>query len=207
MRLVLVGAHLHREDIDGVAEPVACGEVWLSGIPLEEGQPLGDRTFLLEVARRRAALLDRATFVAIRYGFAASATDAASRCAPHAARWHELLERHRGEVEMTLKIAAPAARARPRREDFASGAGYLKALRASMAEVDDAFRAAVEQTIEVSASRWVHRGNASIEFAALVPRGKVDAVRSAGESLKERFPRVPFLLSGPWPLEVFAEAE
>jgi len=36
-------------------------------------------------------------------------------------------------------------------------------------------------------------------------RDGVDRVRAAGEQLKRDFPDVPFLLSGPWPLEVFAD--
>jgi hypothetical protein len=32
-------------------------------------------------------------------------------------------------------------------------------------------------------------------------------VTRAGEELRELCPDVPFLLSGPWPLEVFADAD
>jgi hypothetical protein len=32
-------------------------------------------------------------------------------------------------------------------------------------------------------------------------------VFEAGAALKREFPDVPFLLSGPWPLEVFADAD
>jgi hypothetical protein len=208
MRVVVIGAHLHRRDIEPPAEAVAAGEVWLSGVAVDDHQPLGDRDLLLRVARTRAALLERATFVAIRYGVAVrDASEAAAKCAPHLERWRQLLERHRDHVEMTLKVAAAAPRPRPDRRDFAGGADYLRALHAATtgAEIDPRFREAVESRIAAVERRWIHRDNASVEMAALVRRADVAAVNDAGASLKRDFPDVPFLLSGPWPLEVFAD--
>ena len=93
------------------------------------------------------------------------------------------------------------------RRQFTSGAAYLKALHeaTSAASVDESFRDAVEQRLVPLSvrHRWVHRDNASLEFVALVRRERLDDVRAAGEAL--RATRVPFLLSGPWPLEVFAD--
>ncbi len=202
MKIVVIGAHLHRTDVEPIAAAVPAGDLWLSGIEVHDDQPLGDRDLLLRVANARAALLERATFIAIRYGFTAG--DAA-KAAPFLARWRELLERHRDDVEMTLKVAASSPRPRPDRRDFASGADYLRALRAAAAEVDPRFRAAAESRIPCIKRRWSPRDNASIEMAALVPRAGVAEVIAAGESLKRDFPEVPFLLSGPWPLEVFAD--
>ena len=45
----------------------------------------------------------------------------------------------------------------------------------------------------------------NLEGMRVKTRDDVDRVRDAGRSLKQLFPRVPFLLSGPWPLEVFAD--
>ena len=208
MKLVIIGAHLHRSDIEPLAEAVAAGEVWLSGVAVPDDQPLGDRELLLRVARTRAALLDRATFIAIRYGFAVrddAASAAASKVEPHVARWRQRLERHRDHVEMTLKIAAAAPRPRPDRRDFTSGADYLRALHAANAEVDARFRQAVEARIPCIERRWTSRDNASAEMAALVRRDDVPAIFDAGAALKRDFPDVPFLLSGPWPLEAFAD--
>jgi hypothetical protein len=211
MKLVVVGAHLRREDIEPAAEALAAGPVFLSAIPLAQDQPLSDRGLLIRVASVRAALLDRATFIAIRYGFAAaSEADAAAKSAPLAARWRVLLEQHRHEVEMTLKIAAASPRKRPDRHDFTSGASYLKALHAARdaATVDEGFRAAVEQALSSATNRiWLHRDESSLELAALVPRDRVDQCFAAARDLKARFPHTPFLLSGPWPLEVFADAD
>lgn len=208
MRLVIVGAHLRREDVEPLAVAVPVAEIFLSAVEVADDQPLGDRELLLRVARIREELLGRATFIAIRYGFAAaSPPEAAAKCAAFAERWRRVLEEDRDCVEMTIKVAAAAPKPRPDRRDFTSGAEYLKALHqaTSAASVDDAFRQAVEERLVPIAvrHRWVHRDNKSLEFVALVRRERLDDVRAAGEAL--RATRVPFLLSGPWPLEVFAD--
>ena len=204
MKLVIIGAHLHRQDIEPLAHAVPARELWLSGVEVADDQPLGDRDLLLRVAKTRAALLDRATFIAIRYGFTVKEDDV-SKVAPHIERWQQLLALHRNHVEMTLKMAAAAPRPRPDRRDFTSGADYLRALHASNAEVDPRFREAVDSRIPAVERRWIPRDNASAEMAALVERDQVEAVLDAGAALKRDFPDVPFLLSGPWPLEVFAD--
>jgi hypothetical protein len=208
MKSVIIGAHLRRDDIEPLADVLPAGDLFLSGLPVADDQPLGDRELLLRVAKVRAALLDRATFIAIRYGFAAgSAQEAAAKCAMQLDRWLGLLEQHRDEVEMTLKVLAPERVARPDRHDFSSGGDYLKALHAATnaVDVDPEFRTAAEEAI--GKGRWLHRDQASLELAALVSRDAVERVRAAGGELKRRFPRIPFLLSGPWPLEVFADAD
>src|SRR5436305_1875212 len=129
MKLVVIGAHLERSDIEPVAEAIGVSDLWLSGLAVDDAQPLGDRDLLLRVAKMRAALLDRATFVAIRYGFTAhGSSDGAAKCAAHIERWRRVLHDFRGHVEMTLKVAATAPRARPDRHDFESGAAYIRAL-------------------------------------------------------------------------------
>ena len=210
MKLVVIGAHLERSDVEPVAEAIAVGDLWLSGMPVDDSQPLGDRDLLLRVAKTRAALLDRATFVAIRYGFTAhGASDALAKCAAHLDRWRRVLNEFRGHVEMTLKVAAAAPRARPDRRDFESGAAYIRALHEATRATDVApeFRVAVDETLAPLAvkSRWSNRDTSSLEFAALVKRDDVGAINNAGAALKRDFPSVPFLLSGPWPLEVFAD--
>ena len=210
MKYVAIGAHLRREDVEPDAEALAIADLFLSAMPIENDQPLGDRDLLVRVAALRAKLLERATFIAIRYGFAVwSAPEAEAKCAALIPRWRELLRAHREHVEMTLKIAAASARPRPDRKEFTSGAAYLKALHEATqaADVDPHFRAAVERELVPLAveHRWTHRDNKSLELAMLVTRDRVAAVRAAGESLKQS--AVPFLLSGPWPLEVFADAD
>ena len=214
MKSVVIGAHLRRDDIEppdkleslSYVQAIPAGDLFLSGLPVADDQPLGDRELLLRVANIRAALLDRATFIAIRYGFAVSSpSEAAAKCAEHLDRWRALLEQHRDVVEMTLKVVASGSVARPDRRDFTSGGDYLKALHAATTsvEIDPEFRNAAEEAI--GKGRWLHRDQKSLELAALVARGAVERVRAAGEELKRRFPQVPFLLSGPWPLEVFAD--
>ncbi|HSY52511.1 MAG TPA: GvpL/GvpF family gas vesicle protein [Thermoanaerobaculia bacterium] len=210
MKHVVIGAHLGKRDIEPLAEAIPVADLWLSGMPIEDAQPLGDRELLLRVARTRAALLDRDTFIAIRYGFTAHGeSDAAVKCAAHIERWRRVLHDCRGMVEMTLKVAAAAPRPRPDRHDFVSGAAYIRALHDATraAEAEPEFRRAVDATLAPLAGRhrWSNRDTASLEFAALVKRESVAAVNDAGAALKRDFPSVPFLLSGPWPLEVFAD--
>jgi hypothetical protein len=210
MKSIVIGAHLHREDVEPLADAVPAGPLFLSTVPVAEQQALGDRELLLRVADVRARLLDRATFIAIRYGLTiTSEAEAASKTAAHAARWKATLEANTGRVEMTLKVAAASSRPRPDRHDFTSGAAYLKALHEATqgANVDPSFREAVERTLVPLSlqHRWSHRDEKSIELALLIARDDVDQVRAAGEEL--RVTGVAFLLSGPWPLEVFADAD
>lgn len=200
MKRVIVGAHLRREDVEPVADALPVADIFLSGIPVDSDQPLGDRELLLRVAKIRGELLERATFVAIRYGFASSSPEA--KALPHAARWKALLEENRSRVEMTLKIAAANPKQRPDRKDFTRGAAYLKALHESTATIDDAFRAEVETRLIPLSVRHAWSAN---ELALLIERTKMGELTKAGEELKRT--SVPFLLSGPWPLEVFADAD
>lgn len=210
MKSVVIGAHLYREDVEPIATAIAVGDLFISALDVADDRPLGDRDLLLQVADLRGKLLDRATFVAIRYGFAVrNAQEVAAKVAAFAPRWRGLLIAHREEVEMTLKAAAAVARTRPDRRDFASGAAYMRALHetAQAVDVDPQFRDGVERTLVPLATqhRWIHRDNSSVELAMLVHRRDLDAVRAAGEQLRSDFATVPFLVSGPWPLEVFAD--
>ena len=110
---------------------------------------------------------------------------------------------------MTLKVAAASARPRPDRRDFTSGADYLRALHAATqaANIDGTFREQTERLIVPMSvrHRWTHRDERSVELAALIPRARLGDIYAAGEELRRVAPDVPFLLSGPWPLEVFAD--
>jgi len=209
MRAVVIGAHRHRDDITGEAIAIPLGpDLFLSGVELAAQQPVGDRDLLLRVAKIRARLLDAATFIAVRYGFViTNESDAMAKCGAYVDRWRALLDQHRDDVELTLKIAAASPQPRPKRTEFANGADYLRALHAATqgAAIDGPFRDAVDAQLVPFAKqhRWIHRDNASMELALLVARERIDEVNAAGAALKSF--DVPFLLSGPWPLEVFAE--
>lgn len=212
MKNVIVGVHLRREDIEPLAGALPAGDLFLSAMEVDDDRPLGDRDLLLSVARVRAALLERATFIAVRYGFAAAtAHEAAAKVAAQLPRWRETLERNSGCVEMTLKVVASDAQPRPDRRDFSSGAAYLQALHQAVraAAVDPAFRERAGRLLGSHAVRsvWIPRDERSAELALLVPRQSLEGVRAAGETLRAESPDVPFLLSGPWPLEVFADAD
>ncbi len=210
MKSIAIGAHLLRDDVEPLAEAVPVGDLFLSALSVPDDQPLGDRELLLKIAGIRAKLLDVATFIAIRYGFTfSSADEAQSKCLGHLGRWKRLLTANREHVEMTLKVAASSPSPRPDRHTFSSGAEYLRALHAATqaANVDPAFRDAAERLLVPLASRhrWSHRDEKSVELTALIAREKLDDVKRAGEELRAAAPHVPFLLSGPWPLEVFAD--
>ena len=210
MKSIAIGAHLLRDDIEPIADAVPVGDLFLSALSVPDDQPLGDRDLLVKIAGIRAKLLDVATFIAIRYGFAfASGDEAQSKCLGHLARWKRVLTANRDHVEMTLKVAASSPQARPDRHAFSSGAEYLRALHAATqsANVDPQFREAAETLIVPLAlkHRWSHRDEKSVELTALVARDKLDEVKRAGEELRNAAPHVPFLLSVPWPLEVFAD--
>lgn len=212
MKSIVIGAHLLRDDVEPVATAIPVGDLWLSALEVADDQPLGDRELLIKVAGVRARLLEVATFVAIRYGLALSSpNEALGKCAAHLARWEQLLTEHREHVEMTLKVAASTVMLRPDRRDFTSGADYLRALHAAQqaSHVDPTFRANAERLLGPLSvkHRWEHRDERSVELAALVERARLDEVMTAGEKLRAASPEIPFLLSGPWPLEVFADAD
>lgn len=210
MKWLVVGAHLQREDIEPLAEALPVASLFLSALEVPDDQPLGDRELLLRVASVRARLLEAATFVAIRYGFTARSKEGtASACATRVEQWRALLESNRANVEMTLKVAATTPRTRPDRALFASGAAYLRALHEATraADVPASLREAAGRLLVPRAvsSRWIHRDERSLELVLLVERTRVAAMLEAGEDLRREAAAVPFLLSGPWPLEVFAD--
>jgi hypothetical protein len=210
MKSIAIGVHLLREDIEPLADATAVSALFVSSIAVADDQSLSDRDLLVRVTSTRAALLDRATFVAIRYGFSFRVpAEVESKCAGHAARWKSLLEENRSRVEFTLKVAAPGA-VRPDRHDFRSGAEYIRALHDARdaVAVPAAFREKVETMIVPLAvrHRWINRDATSVELAGLIERASLTRLAEAGEMLKRSVPDVPFLLSAPWPLEVFAES-
>jgi hypothetical protein len=208
-RLLLLGAHLFPEDADvsGVTAFEAGGIV-ASAIEYDPDRPLAEPALIESAARARARLIEREIFVGVRYGATfRTREEVAAKIGSRAPGWRRLLEENRGKVELTLKIAGRGA-LRPAPEGVSSGADYLKQLhRLRRSEVDPAFRAAAEEEIarEAVAARWSDRHDGAVELALLVPRSEIARFRERGEALKSRFPSVAFLLSGPWPLEAFAD--
>ena len=209
MKSIAIGVHLQREDIDGVADAVSAAGLFLSAVSVADEQPLTDRDLLVRVATTRAALLERATFIAVRYGFTfRGEAEAAAKIAANVDAWRALLEENRTRVEFTLKVAATGS-ARPDRRDFSSGAEYMRALHDARDSVSipPSFRDEVERLIVPTAVRhqWMKRDTTSMELAGLIERESLPRLSAAGETLKAAAPGVPFLLSAPWPLEVFAQ--
>jgi hypothetical protein len=212
MKRVAIGLHLRPEDVGPAADGVdACGLV-VSAIALADDQPLSDRDLLLRVAGVRTELLERATFIAIRYGFTfRTPAEATAKIAANADRWRQILEENRSRVELTLKVPAATPQSRPDRHAVRSGAEYLRALHAARnaVAVDERFKRSVGMHIAplCAVTRWLTRDTASAEFAALIERDRLGELAPAGELLKRDCPDVPFMLSAPWPLEVFADVD
>lgn len=212
MKHIAIGAHLLREDVEPLADAVAIGELFLSALSVPEDQALGDRDLLVRVAGIRARLLEQATFVAVRYGFAfRSNAEALAKCAEHLDEWSKALRENRGRVEFTLKVAATSPSSRPDHHSFDKGADYLRALHTAKnaVSVDSQFRRDVENRLGKLCHqwKWITRDDASLELCGLIDRDKLSELSTAGEGIKAAQPDVPFLLSAPWPLEVFNGAD
>lgn len=214
MRFALIGAHLREEDLAAVPgiEAIPLEGLTLSAIAYDPAEGLADRKAIATAARVRGELLAIETFVALRYGTSVTGpAEAMEKCRQFLPAWKELLEKHRGTVEMTLKVAGSDVPLRPDRKQFASGRAYLEELHRSRSStsVDPLFRAAAEKELGEPATRWrwVRRDDGGLELAFLTRRERASEVRAAGLRLKQTFPEVPFLVSGPWPLEVFADGE
>jgi hypothetical protein len=210
-RFILVGAHLKEDDASvGGVTLLPAGDLFISGVEVPERRNLAEREIVARVASLRQELIGREIFVAIRYGATArDATAAAEKCAPHLGRWRGLLEAWRGRVEVVMRVGGAGAGERPKREAFDSGAEYLRALHSMRhaVPIDQAFVADAEARFRrmADAIRTLSREDGSIEIAMLVRRDRIDDARRIAEELKTERAGVPFLLSGPWPLEVFAD--
>lgn len=210
-KLIAIGIHGQLSDIPegGEATAVGVGNVFVSVLGVPHEQPLADRELLLRVAGIRRQLLESATFIGIRYGAAfSSVEELKSRFIGRVANAAEILRMRRGCVEMTMKFPVGGAAAPPDRHDFSSGGDYLRALQfhRKAAKLDPEFSTLVEQRLAPLAVefRWRPRDASSVELVALILRGETDRFRAAAETLRDS--RQAFLLSGPWPLEVFGEA-
>jgi hypothetical protein len=209
-RLVLLGAHLRAEDanVAGV-RVVPAGDLFLSALEIPSSQGVAAHEVVTRAASVRQELALRETFIAIRYGATATTDqEAAAKCSSHLPRWRQLLGELRGMAELTLRAGGGAKGTRPDRSAFASGADYLHALRASKAAspVDPTFLEDARSRFAQAAGRIVavERHDGGAELAMLVSRERIDEARNIALQLGDDWPEVPFLLSGPWPLEVFA---
>jgi hypothetical protein len=209
MRYILIGVHLEREDaeIDGVTL-FDVHDLVVSAIAIDEDTSTAAPEVLNRAMEVRRQLLDRQTFIAVRYGTPVrSAEEITERIATRSSQWRELLRRRRGLVEVTLKVAPVVKADRPDRATVASGTEYLTKLHdMRKATLDDATRAAVASEFEFAAeSKWIARQDGGSELVSLVSREALARVREAGENLQRKLPDLAFLLSGPWPLEVFGD--
>lgn len=209
-RLLLLGAHLERQDAEGVEGlHLIDAPVTISALELADSREANQRATLVEAARLRQELIARETFVAIRYGATAGDdNEARNRCATHFDRWTDLLQRHRGSVEATLKIATGAKVSAPDRKDFRCGADYMRALSAARTAQlpSPEIRRSFESPFDTLSTdrRWIARPDGGSELAMLIHRENFARARDAAETLMKSI-SLPFMFSGPWPLETFVD--
>lgn len=209
-RYLILGAHLQRNDaaIEGVAIFTA-PPLHLSAMPYDGDLGAAAQATVLRASTLRRELIGREIFVAFRYGFSVGDEhEARRRISEQLPIWRELLEKHRGRVEMTLRTTGVTS-PRPDRHEFTSGKDYLRALfeRRKHSTIDPGFKKAVEEHFVPLAfdSKWIDREDGARELVMLLERASLADAASRGQRLKHDFPDIPFLLSGPWPLEVFAD--
>ena len=212
--MMLIGAHLERAHVEPVKSvtPVDLGQLVLSALEIDPNRGSSDPALLRTALQARDELLDLATFIAIRWGTIVGSRDAAlDKCASRLPRWRSRLEKTRDLVEMTFKVGG---REKPKRPDFrhaASGKDYLRKLHEMRrdVEVDTPLLSRATELFGPIATelRQIRREDGGAEIALLVSRERVESIADAGRRLQEEMPRSPFLLSGPWPLEAFADEE
>jgi hypothetical protein len=123
MKSIAIGMHLRAEDVEPLARAVSASNLIVSAIDVDDDQPVSDRDLMLRVADIRAQLLERATFIAVRYGFTfRSASEAEGKIGSNAPRWRKLLEEpHAGRADAEGSRRVSAAEARSSRVQLRCG--------------------------------------------------------------------------------------
>lgn len=211
---MLIGAHLDRTHVEPVSSvtPIDLGELVLSAATIHRDRGSSDPALLRSALESRDRLLDLATFIAIRWGSIVDSDEVArEKCASRIERWRTRLEKTQGMVEMTFKIGGKGKPVRPDFRSASSGRDYLQKLHDMRrgVEIDTNLLDRAEALFRPVAVelRQLRREDGGAEIALLVPRERLRSVAEAGRQLQEERPESPFLLSGPWPLEVFADEQ
>lgn len=210
LRYLILGAHLEAADaaVDGITV-LSAPPLHLSAMTYNGDLGVADQSTVLRASALRREMIAREVFVAFRYGFSvADEEEARKKVNERLPAWRELLKAHRGRVEMTLRTTGVTS-PRPDRHDFHSGGDYLRALfeRRKQSTIAPDFKQAVEERFAplITDSKWIDREDGAREMVMLIERTRLAEAEKRGQALKLDFPDVPFLLSGPWPLEVFAD--
>lgn len=211
-RIALIGAHLRHQDVEPVASVTAIptGGLVLSALELANGEATSSPHVIRRAIEARNALLERATFIAFRWGSTAgSIAHAQDQVADATARWQKVLERNQGFVEMTFKVGGSSRPGRPDHRSASSGGEYLRRIHEASRQVtvDEELLARAETVLNPLAerSRRLRRPDGGAEIALLIVRSKVSEAGRAAAGLREEMPDRPFLFSGPWPLETFVD--
>lgn len=209
-RLMPLGVHRSADEI--VAEGISridVGPVVVSALEIGEGENAATTSVLTRALELRTALLRGGSYIAIRYGVVLdSAAEVVRVCEPKASAWAKTLEETRGLVELTLKIAPDQKPERPDRKTVSGGSEYLKKLRQMQgSSLSSERKGEIEALLAEGATRtvWRDREGGGTELVMLVPAERVTEFRERGRGLAQSDRRLPFILSGPWPIEVFAD--
>lgn len=209
---MLIGAHLDRSHVEPVSAvvPIDLDRVILSAAEIARDRSSSDPLLMRNVLEARESLLDLATFIAIRWGTVVDSVDSArEKCATRIPSWRKRLEDTQGLVEMTFKIGGRGKPGRPDFQKVSGGREYLEKLHEMRRGMDvDTDLLEKAETIFAPLSvetKRLRREDGGAEIALLVARDQVQHIAEAGHRLGDENPDRPFLLSGPWPLETFAE--
>lgn len=209
-RLMPLGVHRSADEIcAGGVSRIGVGPVVVSALEIGEGENAATTSVLTRALELRTDLLQGGSYIAIRYGVVLdSEADVVRICEPKASAWAETLEKTRGLVELTLKVAPEQRTERPNRKSVSGGSEYLMKLKQMQgSSLPPERRREIEAILNEGANRsvWRDREGGGTELVMLVPSEKVAEFRERGRRLAELDHRLPFILSGPWPIEVFAD--
>ena len=213
----------HRPDpeLKGVNEAavdlieVAAVGVWVSRM----GRPGGSVEHIkAHNAVVEAAVTTEVTPVPLRFGqWLDEEAELIAGVAEQAASYETKLQAFAGCLEFGIRVIDPALPEGARdvqSAKAASGTAYMQALRESARQADERRTAAerVRRTIQDKVSGLVRTEqeeasrtpHAVVTVSHLVPRENFDEYRERVRQLRETFPELRLLLSGPWPPYSFA---
>lgn len=209
-RLMPLGVHRSADEIsaEGIAR-IDVGPVVVSALEIGEGENAATSSVLTRALELRTALLRGGSYIAIRYGVVLDSESEVIRvCEPKASAWAKTLDKTRGLVELTLKIAPDQKPERPDRKSVSGGSEYLMKLKLMQrSTLSKERKEEIEAILAEGANRtvWRDREGGGTELVMLVPTERVAEFRERGQRLAQSERRLPFILSGPWPIEVFAD--
>jgi hypothetical protein len=201
-----------RTGIDGASVRVhAIGELAVLVSDLARPEPTAER-IQQHNAVIEAVVTEELTPVPLRFGQWADSAGVFEAAVLEKAAWYaERLQTFSGAMEFGLRVVQPdrPAPARlVRLPEAASGLEYMNALRDRVAgeradreileNVTTGIAEAMSGLVREERVEEARTAHGVVTVLHLVPRRHFDAYREQAQSLKQRFPELRFLVSGPW---------